>query len=99
MTNKGYESYEKEVIFNNIRSMVQEEVNKVIGQLLESKNYNVNDAQTWTNQICDEVIVLFMVDPQSHHLQEQEFQVHYQLYHHAESRLWTQFEWVMLLGQ
>ena len=50
-------SYDKEVIFNNIRSMVQEEVNKVISQHLESKNYNVNDAQTWTNQICDEVIL------------------------------------------
>jgi hypothetical protein len=46
-------SYEKEVIFNNIRSMVQEDVNRVISQLLDSKNYNVNDAQTWTNQICD----------------------------------------------
>lgn len=50
-------SYDKEVIFNNIRSMVEEKVNKVISQHLESKNYNVNDAQTWTNQICDEVIL------------------------------------------
>ena len=84
-----YGSYEKEVIFNNIRSMVQEEVNKVISQHLESKNYNVNDAQTWTNQICDEVIVCKRSDSQSDHWQEQELQVHHQLYHHAESRLRT----------
>ena len=40
--------------------MVQEDVNRVISQLLESKNYNVNDAQTWTNQICDEVVVYLL---------------------------------------
>ena len=92
-------SYEKEVIFNNIRSMVQEEVNKVISQHLESKNYNVNDAQTWTNQICDEVILYIKSDSQSDHRQEQKLQVYYQLYHYAEGRLRTELEWIMLLGQ
>lgn len=49
-------SEEKETVFNNIRSFVQKEVNRIIAQHLESKNYNVNEAQVWTNQICDDVI-------------------------------------------
>lgn len=44
---------EKETVFNNIRGLVQKEVNNVINNLLTNKNYNVNDAQLWTNQICD----------------------------------------------
>lgn len=48
-------SEEKETVFNNIRSFVQKEVNNVISNFLTNKNYNVNDAQVWTNQICDEV--------------------------------------------
>lgn len=46
---------EKETVFNNIRSFVQKEVNNVIANHLTNKNYNVNDAQIWTNQICDDV--------------------------------------------
>ena len=46
---------EKETVFNNIRSFVQKEVNNVISSHLNNKNYNVNDAQIWTNQICDDV--------------------------------------------
>jgi hypothetical protein len=42
-------------VFNNIRSFVQKEVNNVINNHLTNKNYNVNDAQIWTNQICDDV--------------------------------------------
>ena len=42
-------------MFNNIRSFVQKEVNAVISSHLNNKNYNVNDAQIWTNQICDDV--------------------------------------------
>jgi hypothetical protein len=49
-------SEEKETVFNNIRSFVQKEVNNVINIHLTNKNYNVNDAQIWTNQICDDVI-------------------------------------------
>jgi len=48
-------SDEKETVFNNIRSFIQKEVNAVIGNHLNNKNYNVNDAQIWTNQICDDV--------------------------------------------
>ena len=48
-------SEEKETVFNNIRSFVQKEVNNVIANHLTNKNYNVNDAQIWTNQICDDV--------------------------------------------
>jgi hypothetical protein len=46
---------QKETVFNNIRSFVQKEVNSVINSHLTNKNYNVNDAQIWTNQICDDV--------------------------------------------
>ena len=46
-----------ETVFNNIRSFVQKEVNRVISDHLEKKNYNVNEAQLWTNQICDDVRV------------------------------------------
>ena len=59
-------SEEKETVFNNIRSFVQKEVNRIIAQHLENKNYNVNEAQVWTNQICDDVIYFLFVDPQSH---------------------------------
>lgn len=45
-----------ETVFNNIRSFVQKEVNRVISDHLEKKTYNVNEAQLWTNQICDDVI-------------------------------------------
>jgi len=48
-------SEEKETVFNNIRSFIQKEVNNVINNHLTNKNYNVNDAQIWTNQICDDV--------------------------------------------
>ena len=48
-------SDERETVFNNIRSFIQAEVNKVIANHLNNKNYNVNDAQIWTNQICDDV--------------------------------------------
>lgn len=58
---------EKETVFNNIRSFVQKEVNRVISQHLENKNYNVNEAQVWTNQICDDVICLTNLDPQINH--------------------------------
>ena len=44
-----------ETVFNNIRSFVQKEVNRVISDHLEKKQYNVNEAQLWTNQICDDV--------------------------------------------
>lgn len=42
-------------MFNNIRSFVQKEVNSVISSHLTNKSYNVNDAQIWTNLICDDV--------------------------------------------
>ena len=45
-------------MFNNIRSFVQKEVNNVISSHLTNKNYNVNDAQIWTNQICDDVPIM-----------------------------------------
>lgn len=35
---------------------MQKEVNVVISAHLNNKNYNVNDAQIWTNQICDDVL-------------------------------------------
>ena len=38
-----------ETVFNNIRSFVQKEVNRVISDHLEKKSYNVNEAQMWTN--------------------------------------------------
>ena len=44
---------EKETVFNNIRSFIQKEVNSVISSHLTNKTYNVNEAQIWTNQICD----------------------------------------------
>jgi hypothetical protein len=44
-----------ERVFNNIRSLVQREVNRIISDYLEKKNYNVNEAQQWTNQICNDV--------------------------------------------
>lgn len=50
-------SEEKETVFNNIRAFVQKEVNGVINNHLANKNYNVNDAQIWTNQICDDVTI------------------------------------------
>lgn len=31
-----------ETVFNNIRSFIQKEVNRVIGDHLDKKNYNVN---------------------------------------------------------
>lgn len=43
-----------ETVFNDIRSFVQKEVNRVISDHLQNKNYNVNEAQLWTN-ICDDV--------------------------------------------
>lgn len=46
-----------ESVFNNIRSFVQKEVNRVISEHLDKKSYNVNEAQIWTNQICDKVSV------------------------------------------
>lgn len=48
-----------ETVFNNIRSFVQKEVNNVISNHLEKKNYNVNEAQVWTNQICDDVLAYY----------------------------------------
>jgi hypothetical protein len=59
-------SEEKETVFSNIRSLVQKEVNSVINNTLTNKNYNVNDAQLWTNQICDEVILSSILDPQKY---------------------------------
>lgn len=57
-----------ETVFNNIRSFVQKEVNKVISEQLDKKSYNVNEAQVWTNQICDKVTFLSIsTDPQSYH--------------------------------
>lgn len=46
---------EKEAVFNNIRSFVQKEVNNVINNHLANQIYNLNEAQVWTNQICDDV--------------------------------------------
>ncbi len=48
-------SIEKETVFNNIREFVRKETDTVINSHLQNKNYNVNDAQLWTNQICDDV--------------------------------------------
>ena len=49
-------SVEKEAVFNNIREFVRKETDTVINNHLQNKNYNVNDAQMWTNQICDDVL-------------------------------------------
>lgn len=37
-------------------------MNNVINTHLSNKNYNVNDAQIWTNQICDDVQILLILD-------------------------------------
>jgi hypothetical protein len=69
-------SEEKETVFHNIRSFVQKEVNSVINNHLTNKNYNVNDAQIWTNQICDDVKLRTNLDSQKHHYSQQKLQVH-----------------------
>lgn len=76
---------EKETVFNNIRSFVQKEVNSVINSHLTNKNYNVNDAQIWTNQICDDVHLKSNLDSQKYHCSQQKLQVYSQLHHHAKS--------------
>jgi hypothetical protein len=42
-------------IFNDIKGFVNKEVNGIIQENLDKKNYNVNEAQVWSNLICDEV--------------------------------------------
>jgi hypothetical protein len=42
-------------IFNDIKGFVNKEVNGIIQENLDKKNYNVNEAQVWSNIICDEV--------------------------------------------
>lgn len=42
-------------IFNDIKPFVSREVNNIIQEHLDKKNYNVNEAQVWSNLICDEV--------------------------------------------
>ena len=87
-----------ETVFNNIRSFVQKEVNRVISEHLEKKNYNVNEAQLWTNHICDDVNGREYADFESDHQCEQELQIHNQLHHHAESRLRPEPVRLVLLG-
>jgi deoxyadenosine/deoxycytidine kinase len=77
---------------------VQKEVNNVINNHLTNKNYNVNDAQIWTNQICDDVHIKSHLDSQKHYNSQQKLQVYSQLHHNAKSRLWTQHLRIMLLG-
>ncbi len=67
MINEKDEKHEKQTVFNNIRSFVQKEVNNVINAHLTNKNYNVNEAQIWTNQICDDVIIRFNLDIKKHY--------------------------------
>ena len=67
---------EKETVFNNIRSFVQKEVNTVINNHLTNKNYNVNDAQIWTNQICDDVLFWLYLDFEKYHDCQQKLQVY-----------------------
>jgi hypothetical protein len=64
---------------------VQKEVNNVISNNLTNKNYNVNDAQIWTNQICDDVNAFLTIDPQEYYSCQQKLQVYRQLHHYAES--------------
>ena len=42
-------------IFNDIKGFVSKEVNGIIQEHLDKKSYNVNEAQVWSNLICDEV--------------------------------------------
>jgi hypothetical protein len=54
-------------IFNDIKPFVSKEVNNIIQDHLDKKNYNVNEAQVWSNLICDEVQPTVNVDSQGHH--------------------------------
>lgn len=44
-----------ETVFNNIKGFVNKEVNNIIQDHLDKKSYNVNEAQVWSNLICDDV--------------------------------------------
>ena len=65
-----------ETIFNNIRSVFQAEVNKIVYSQLENEVYNTNMAQIWTNKICDDVKTFPTLGPQSSHQHQQKLQVH-----------------------
>ena len=49
-------SVANETIFSKIKTQVNFEVTRIINENLEKKVYNVNDAQVWSNIICDEVL-------------------------------------------
>lgn len=49
-------SLANETIFSKIKTHVSGEVTRIIAESLEKKTYNVNDAQVWSNVICDEVL-------------------------------------------
>ena len=51
-------SLSNETIFSKIKAHVTDEVTSIIAGSLEKKTYNVNDAQVWSNVICDEVFVV-----------------------------------------
>lgn len=46
----------EEVVFNNLKGQINEKVLEIIKERLERKSYNSNDAQTWTNLLCETVL-------------------------------------------
>lgn len=54
--------FANQTIFNEIKPFVNKEVNAIIVEHLDKKTYNVNEAQVWSNLICDEVISQSDVD-------------------------------------
>ena len=50
-------SLANETMFSKIKTHTTSEVTKIIAENLDKKVYNVNEAQTWSNVICDEVFL------------------------------------------
>lgn len=50
-------SIANETMFSKIRPQAINEVNRIIIENLDKKVYNVNEAQVWSNVICDEVFL------------------------------------------
>ena len=46
----------EEVIFNNLKPQINDKVLAIIKERLDKKLYNSNDAQTWSNLLCEQVL-------------------------------------------
>ncbi|EAR85130.1 dynein light chain tctex-type 1 protein (macronuclear) [Tetrahymena thermophila SB210] len=46
----------EEVIFNNLKNQINDKALQIIKEKIDKKSYNSNDAQRWTNQLCDDVL-------------------------------------------